>query len=372
MKVACLSNISVGYGTPQIVHLTQSLARYAGDARPLLIENDQPERPARHGQYPEIDIRRVPSPHHPYSRLGAVRYLNTASEMLDAHRPDILLLPSTYSLPALWLMKHRPRFVIYYVLEMPDAFGFTRDEHRLNRYSTDRIDLAIYPEPNRAKIHIDTFGLHHVPGLILFNAPPRDDLTPLPTTQRNGRLLYQGTIHEELTRGDFFLDEVVQGLPIDLYGIVDSRDDKFRDGLMKGRRGVRYKGYLDSVALRACRRHYAFSIVYWNPINDNQKYACPNKFFESIADGVPPITAPHPQCRMLTEQYQLGLVMDDWSQESFTRALEQAVEMIGTPRYERMVRNCREAFDRELNWDTQFEKVARMLDRMNERKQGAA
>jgi glycosyltransferase involved in cell wall biosynthesis len=367
MKVACLSNISVGYGTPQIVYFTQSLGRLAGDARPLLIESDQPERPPRHGQFSDVDIRRVASPHHPFSRMGQIRYLNAARDLLDAARPDILLLPSTYCLPVLWLMRHRPAIVIYYVLEMPDAFGFTREEFRLNLYARDRIDLAIYPEPNRAKVHIDTFGLHDVPGLVLYNAPPLGSPPPLPAAERNRRLLYQGTIHEELTRGDFFLDDVVQTLPIDLYGIVDSQVDEFRDGIIKGRKGVRYRGYVDNASLQAIRRRYHFSIVYWSPINDNQKFACPNKFFESIADGVPPITAPHPQCRMLTERYGLGLVMDDWSLESFTRSLEQAVEMIGSSRYDEMVRACRAAYDKELNWECQFEKVERLLVRMGVR-----
>jgi hypothetical protein len=41
----------------------------------------------------------------------------------------------------------------------------------------------------------------------------------------------------------------------------------------------------------------------------------------------------------------------------------------GTPEYERMVANCLAAMRHELNWDRQFERVARLLpERLTSRK----
>jgi hypothetical protein len=366
MKAACVSNISVGYGTPQIIFLLRSLASYVGQReRILLIENDQTERPPRGYLFPDLDVRRITTFVHPYSRIGAIRYITQAAELLNREKPEVLLIPSTYSLPVLWKLTYRPALVIYYVLEMPDAFGFTREENQLNLYAKDKIDLTLYPEPNRAQIHIDTFGYHKIPSVIVYNAIPLSSEPPLPPARRNGRILYQGTIHEELTSGDYFLDDEVQKLPIDLYGIIDTRDDEFRNALTHGRGNVRYCGYIDNNALRAVRRAYQFSIVFWNPLNDNQRYACPNKFFESIADGVPPISAPHPQCKLLTQRYDLGLMMRDWELESFVDSLHEATAKVGTPEFDQMVSRCEYAYQRELNWEVQFEKVRKMLDQFD-------
>jgi glycosyltransferase involved in cell wall biosynthesis len=366
MKAACISNISVGYGTPQIIFLLRSLAAYVSDpGRPLLIETDQTERPPRGYLFPDLDVRRITTFAHPYSRIGAIRYITQAADLLNREKPDVLLIPSTYCLPVLWKLTYRPALVIYYVLEMPDAFGFTREEHRLNLYAKDKIDLTLYPEPNRARIHIDAFGYHNIPSVIVYNAIPFSNEPPLPSARRNGRILYQGTIHEELTSGDYFLDDDVQKLPIDLYGIIDTQDNEFREALTHGRGNVRYCGYIDNNALRAVRRAYQFSIVFWNPLNDNQRYACPNKFFESIADGVPPISAPHPQCKLLTQRYDLGLMMRDWELESFVDSLRDAASAMGTPEYEQLVQNCERAHGQELNWEVQFEKVRTMLDQMH-------
>jgi hypothetical protein len=38
---------------------------------------------------------------------------------------------------------------------------------------------------------------------------------------------------------------------------------------------------------RGFAKAYCYSIVAWNPDNENQLYAAPNKFFEPIADGIP-------------------------------------------------------------------------------------
>ena len=38
---------------------------------------------------------------------------------------------------------------------------------------------------------------------------------------------------------------------------------------------------------RGFAKAYCYSIVAWNPDNENQLYAAPNKFFEPIADSIP-------------------------------------------------------------------------------------
>ena len=90
---------------------------------------------------------------------------------------------------------------------------------------------------------------------------------------------------------------------------------------------------------------------------ENQLYAAPNKFFESIADGVPPIAAPHPQCKMMIDRYKCGILMRDWSEGEFFSALDQALRLYQTDSWYEMVSNCGTAVRQELNWDHQFEKL---------------
>jgi glycosyltransferase involved in cell wall biosynthesis len=120
-------------------------------------------------------------------------------------------------------------------------------------------------------------------------------------------------------------------------------------------------GVVASSELARLRKAYCYSIVAWNPDNENQLYAAPNKFFESIADGIPPIAAPHPQCKLILDRYRCGILMGDWSFDSFTRAIRKAMDMLGTLDWEDMVSNCGRAVAAELTWDAQFDRLKQYL-----------
>jgi glycosyltransferase involved in cell wall biosynthesis len=72
---------------------------------------------------------------------------------------------------------------------------------------------------------------------------------------------------------------------------------------------------------------------------------------------VPPIAAPHPQCRLMLERYGCGMLLENWDYDVFLDGLESALHLYGGPEWERMVQGCREAVAQELTWDTQMEKV---------------
>jgi len=181
-----------------------------------------------------------------------------------------------------------------------------------------------------------------------------------PADARNGRVLYAGTIDRERTFGDYFLHPEMEGLPIDLYGHVTGwpRASAFMHRLPAS---ARYRGHRDAAALHGLRPSYAYSVVAWKPSNENQRYAAPNKLFESIAAGVPPIAAPHPQCQLILDRYGCGLLMDDWEFPSFQATIRRALGIYGTPVYAELVENCRHAVERELSWERQFERVRRHL-----------
>ena len=95
----------------------------------------------------------------------------------------------------------------------------------------------------------------------------------------------------------------------------------------------------------------------WNPKTESQLYAAPNKLFESIGAGVPPLAAPHPQCKKIIDRYGCGLLLDDWSLDALLDGLERASRIYSTGKWDEMVAGCEEAFTGELNWERQFEKL---------------
>ena len=362
IRIAGVSDVSVGYGSPQILAFMRSMREvYGGEA--VLFEPDQPERPPRPAlaRDPAGRVERVTTAYHPHhDRAGRIEYVIKVAHRLNALRPQVLVIFCTYSLPVLLKLRYRPDVVVYYSIESIAAYGSFDIE--LNRRLAGAIDLLIFPEEHRAMRDVARCSLTGIPLAILYNcatdAADADDVSH--PRRRNNRILYAGTIDRIRTLAEHFLDKRLGGVPIDLYGHLSGWKDPgvFLAGLPGG---VRYRGFLEASALARVRGQYAYSIVMWDPTGENQLYAAPNKFFESVASGVPPIAAPHPQCRMLITRYRCGIVMDDWSFQAFYDALRRALALVGTPEYDAMVENCRRAVAQELNWERQFEKVRRHL-----------
>lgn len=363
-----VSDVSLGYGSPQVPTLLESLADHYPGCDALVLEPDQSEFRPQPGRFPRLRIERVATRFHPHSPPGMIEYNTRVARTLDALAPDILVFSSPVVIPSLLRARHRPRFCIYYMLESlahydgagSSAARFLLDAHRQAR---SRIDLVVFPEENRAAADIVRAGYETVPLVVCYNSINRAAVAkrdePLPT--KNRRLLYSGTIDPHLTLADFFLEPEVRAMPLDLWGVVGGRGKEAFEQALHGDGELRYCGYVDSLRLAELRKRYAYSLILWSPANENTLYACPNKLFEAIADGVPPISTPHPQCKMLIERYDCGIVLDDWSLDAFLRGTKHALDLFGTPRYDELVANCRLAAERELNWDVQFEKIRSVL-----------
>ena len=344
-------------GSPQIGQLVQSLCGHYA-AENLVIEPHRAESPPRHHRFPQLNIERAEMRYDPYSTPGRVEYLLEGSRLLNQYAPDILVVCCTFCLPVLFKLRKRPSVVIYYSIESIPFYG--RFDMEMNRNVDDLVDLVIFPEENRAVEEVRRFGFGDVPKAVLYNCVAADAEDPernfLP--QRNGRVIYAGTIDREATFGNYYTNPEARRFPIDLYGPVRAHTEEKRQGFINALAGrVRYRGYLGNEEIAAARKQYAYSIVAWKPSVENQLYAAPNKFFESIADGVPPIAAPHPQCKMMIDRYKCGILMRDWSAEEFFFSLDRALRLYKTDSWHEMVSNCGTAVRQELNWDHQFEKL---------------
>jgi glycosyltransferase involved in cell wall biosynthesis len=354
--VVAISDVTVGYGTPQLPLLAYSLVEHY-HAEGYIIEPAQPELLARHSFFPGLEIRRISTAQHPHSELGRTEYIWRAVKELNELRPDVLVICCTYCLPVLFRLRSRPKLVIYYSVESIPFYGLFDIE--MNRYAGPLVDVVIFPEENRGVLEVRRCGFHESAKVILYNCVKRktDAAEALPAAQRNGKILYAGTIHRSETLAEYFLRDKMQSVPVDLFGPVKTDLDTFLR--LKG--NVSYRGYVSATELAPIRKRYAYSLVMWNPVNENQYYAAPNKFFESIADGVPPIAAPHPQCKLIIDRYSCGILMRDWTFDSFYEAVHKAMGIYGAGEWESLVGNCARAVREELTWDAQFEKLKRYL-----------
>lgn len=359
IKIVGVSDVSVGYGSPQIPRLIGSLAEHY-DSTALILEPDQSDKQPLKTPPHRCHLERVRTAAHPHTELGRRQFVAATTRRLNALRPDVLVLFCTYTLPVLAGLRRKPRFTIYHSLESILSYGPL--DVRLNGHLANQIDLVIFPEENRARLDGQRCGLLHRPMLVMYNVRNERRFEPSPVAGRTDKLLYSGTLDRDQTLAEYFLRPELAGVPMDIYGQTTGRD---RDGLKAALRAasgaVRYHGYVPAATLDGVRGQYGYSIVLWAPNNENQYYAAPNKFFDAIADGIPPIVAPHPQCKLFIDRYGCGILMDDWGFPAFLKAVKRARSLFGTSEYDRMVAGCGRAVEREVNWPAQFEKLTPRL-----------
>lgn len=366
--IAGVSDVSIGYGSPQVPRLMQSLVAHYNAGEAYVLEPDQSERPPRHDAFPELKTTRLHTSVTHYARSGTIEYLLKAHERLERIRPDVLVISSPLTLPVLFKLSQRPKFVIYYMLESLSYYDQADRWQRLmldaNRAAGPKIDLILFPEENRARADMDRARFVGPRIEIVYNAVNDADAAEriVPASERNGKFIYSGTIEPGLTLAEYFVTPKAARHSIDMFGLVEGpKKQEFRAKLLAAEGGVNYRGYVPGKELAFLRRQYAFSLITWADTSEHLRFACPNKFFEAIADGVPPIVTPHPQCKQIVDRYDCGIVMEDWSEGAFLAALRDATEMIGTDAYAEMVENCRHATRHEINWSTGFARVAKHL-----------
>jgi hypothetical protein len=357
--IAVVTDVSLGYGTPQAPALARSLAAHFGAAASIF-EPDLAAPLRSAGTESPVEAQRIRTDVTPYCAAGRIQYVLRVAEQLNRTRPEIVAVWNTFALPVLAKLNYRPRTTIYVLSEMIEPYG--RFAYRLNRSLAGLIDAVVVPDADRARLDLPRAGLTGTPLAVMYNVGDAPQESPLATELRLPRLFYGGVISSDLGMADFLLHSDLRETPLDMYGEVAGPN---REALLKqliGTAGAaRYYGRIDQAFLRAERRRRAYSLVLYRPTLEHTRFAAPNKFFEAIADGVPPIVTPHPQCRMFVERYGCGIVIRDWTFEAYRTAVKQALDLFGTRRYARMVENCVRAVREELNWPAQFAKLQRLL-----------
>jgi len=358
IQIACVSDVQLGYGSPQIIELMKFLCIHY-DAQGIVLEPNEQEGKRIVHSFKDLSIVSIKS-RDTYSKSGRTQYLKNALKVIESIKPEIFVICTTFCLPILFELSSKPKFVIYYYLETAMVYG--QHDTIMNSKIKNLVDLIIFTEENRARRFGEVCGFQKIPFCIVYNSI--NDVSTnsiIPFNKRNGRIIYQGTIGSR-TYAQYYFDDRIQSIPIDLYGNIDKKEKSiYEKKFAQLKRKVHYKGFVKSSELSEIRKPYSFSIINWKPLTENALYASPNKFFESISAGIPTISAPHPQCKLLTNRYKCGLIMPTWDFDDFYDTLELALYLFGTNEYEKMVENCSKAVNQELNWETQMKKIIPLL-----------
>lgn len=368
-KIAVVADVSLGYGSPQILSITKSLLEEFPAARGLIIEPDQLLHPLSARTFSRCNVKRIFTNTNIYSNQWKIEYIRKVAAEVNRFHPDIIVYVGSVMLCKIhdYLRYPKPISVIYF-LEMPEMYSFGNAYQTILNNLDDYADILLHPEINRMNSCMSFFPKLNIPQYVVYNASKSFDPSEVvASNELNGRILYQGTISRESTFADYYFDAQVQKMPIDIYGAISGEEStkfeltqKFTSML----HNAQYFGYINSECLAQRRKYYSYGIISWNPINANFKFAAPNKLFEYIGSGVVPIAAPHPQCQYLIKKYNCGIVLHDWSFDSFFDGLQYAMLIYGTPIYETMRQNCLKAANEELNWDVQIAPVMKKLQEL--------
>lgn len=360
VRLAALFDTSFGFGTPQVELFMESLSQYFQADECWMIEPDVKGKPALRSNA-HFNYVRVATRFPPHFDVFQIEYNMWLKDFLSETPPDVVVITSANLLPGLLRSTCKPKMIIYYMLENLDyqrSIGGW-DVTILHQMAHDRIDLVCVPESSRASFDIKWLQWASLPVVEILNVS--SDSFHAPPDRRDFKVVNAGSICER-TLSHYLASPSFDAVPMDIYGIPSSPELRrlFSEG--RNRQScVSYKGAISMEDLDAIYGQYSYSLVMWAPTNINQIFASPNKFFQSIAHGVPPITAPHPQCVSYIRKYGCGIVADDWREGSILSALKQARNMFGTEPYFEMVKGCEVAVANELNWSDQFRKVVPFL-----------
>jgi Glycosyltransferase Family 4 len=172
----------------------------------------------------------------------------------------------------------------------------------------------------------DRYAEHYgTPTEVVRNAGAWRDLAPTPVAEGSVRLVHSGGAIRG--RNLEMLVRAVAEVPhvtLDLY-LVPAEDGgrylrDLRD-LAAGSARVTFHDPVGPDDLPATLNQYDVGAFCMPPINVNAEYALPNKFFDFVQARLCHAVGPAPEMARLVRQYGLGVVSDDFGQESFVAAL---------------------------------------------------
>jgi len=358
MRIVVASPITMGYGSPRYLRLYRVLA--ARGHRVLLVDHEEPaaaqRQPYRLDGYRRLLVRSGDG------RNRLMRRGRRAWEDLRRRweRPDVLIAGSDALLGRPWPT------VSTRVMYFGEIESELRDDGGSNHPATDAADAVIAPQADRLRL---ARGIYRRAGefFCVHNAPLLEEHADSQPRSLEGRstvqVLYQGQV-TELTCADALLAFARRRAGRFHLHVAGPVHEEFRDQLSAAAaEGVlTYHGYLRRRDLAAIRRDCDVGLVTWRQgdrLPLSIKYACPNKLYEYIADGLPVVFMPNHSLGRLNERFRFGRVAAGYTPDALTEALS-AVAGDEDAYAAQSAHNVR-LFREELNFNRQTEPFAAWL-----------
>ncbi|WP_141699344.1 glycosyltransferase [Candidatus Thiosymbion oneisti] len=356
-----IADTVLGYGSPQIAKLTESIGRELQAASQIL-QPLLPQRAVIDLNLSNITLETVATSIHPYTAVGRGEYINKCVKVVNEIRPDIVIITNYVLFDFIDGLKYKPKKLIHLALEDLEPISMAKNAscrvEQLKRQG-EKIDIWLFPESNRAQYDIELLEIQWRRVFIFYNVSSDSFLV---NKDKNERFIYAGTLDADISVGKYIFDAEMAPYPVDVYGdLQGTSKDKMKEKLdhlkrLGKRNRVKWHGQIPKVALDKVLPEYSFSLLLWLPVRHALLNAAPNKFFQSIAAGVPVISAPHPQIKVLIERYGCGLVLDGWERHQLINGIRKAKRVMESSVYDEMLKNCKHATSTELCWDIQFSK----------------
>jgi len=170
---------------------------------------------------------------------------------------------------------------------------------------------------------------YHVRPQIITNATPFYELKPKAASDQKIRLVHQGSANAsrklelmfemmKLLDDRFYLDLILVH-PAHRSG---KRYLKKLKSLAKNNNRIAFLPPVSTEQLIPTLNDYDFGLIMIPPTNFNYKNTLPNKFFECIQARVALAIGPIPEMKKITEEYNIGIVSDDFSPISMATLLQ--------------------------------------------------
>lgn len=132
-----------------------------------------------------------------------------------------------------------------------------------------------------------------------------------------------------------------------------------------GFRRAEYRGWLSHDEMRTLLQQSSIAMILFSPAPNNLQVRS-NRFFESLASGVPVITSNFPDWKAIVEEIGCGIAVDPNSPAEIARAMEFL--LTHPDEAAEMGRRGRLAIETRLNWETEQQRLLQLYARLMEGK----
>lgn len=130
---------------------------------------------------------------------------------------------------------------------------------------------------------------------------------------------------------------------------------------MPGFQRADYRGWLSHADMRTLLQQSALAMNLFSPAPNNLQVRS-NRFFESLASGLPVITSNFPDWKAIVEKIGCGIAVNPEDPAEIARAMEYL--LTHPAEAAEMGRRGREAVESHLNWEVEQQRLLQLYDRL--------